>query len=165
MVKIRAGFVSNSSSSSFVISLSALTDDQVVAILHHMEYGKEHFPVELHFAPPDDGRVWRPCEDEDPEACGMWETGGEDEEADDYDCAHGVRFHFDSDDNGDQWNVVVDSREHELIGHTNMANFEMDSFLELIGVPSDAVAWGRGESDKEYWEERSARSGEERSAR
>ena len=40
MAKIRGGFVSNSSSSSFIISLDELTQKQISAIKNHTEYAK-----------------------------------------------------------------------------------------------------------------------------
>ncbi len=40
-VKIRTGFVSNSSSSSFVVSLWKLTPEQVSKILDHQKWGKK----------------------------------------------------------------------------------------------------------------------------
>jgi len=41
-MKIRNGFVSNSSSSSFIIQRSDLTASQLYAIEHHIEYANEH---------------------------------------------------------------------------------------------------------------------------
>lgn len=41
-MKIKLGFVSNSSSSSFIINKSALSDDQIEAIKYHGEYSAEH---------------------------------------------------------------------------------------------------------------------------
>lgn len=39
--KIRTGFVSNSSSSSFILSKNLLEDEQIDLIINHKEYGKE----------------------------------------------------------------------------------------------------------------------------
>ena len=44
-MKIRIGFVSNSSSSSFVILLKALTNEQIHQIINHSFYG-EQFNIE-----------------------------------------------------------------------------------------------------------------------
>ena len=41
-MKIRNGFVSNSSSSSFVIERKFVTNEQSEKIINHIEYGKEH---------------------------------------------------------------------------------------------------------------------------
>jgi len=43
-MKIRIGFVSNSSSSSFVVSKKHLSLDQINKIKKHIEYAKENFP-------------------------------------------------------------------------------------------------------------------------
>jgi len=43
-MKVRIGFVSNSSSSSFVISKAVLTREQIDAIKNHIGYAQEYFP-------------------------------------------------------------------------------------------------------------------------
>ena len=43
-MKIRAGFVSNSSSSSFIIKTCDLTAEQYHKILNHIQHAQEHFP-------------------------------------------------------------------------------------------------------------------------
>lgn len=40
-IKIRTGFVSNSSSSSFILSKNLLEDEQIDLIINHKEYSKE----------------------------------------------------------------------------------------------------------------------------
>jgi len=42
-MKTRNGFVSNSSSSSFVIATKHLTQEQIMKILNHMDYWNENF--------------------------------------------------------------------------------------------------------------------------
>jgi hypothetical protein len=41
-MKIRSGFVSNSSSSSFVVTKNMITEEQIEAIKYHVNYAKEH---------------------------------------------------------------------------------------------------------------------------
>lgn len=43
-MKIRQGFVSNSSSSSFIISKKELSAEQIGKIENHIEYATENFP-------------------------------------------------------------------------------------------------------------------------
>ncbi len=51
-MKIRIGFVSNSSSSSFVVSKRYLSADQIDKIKKHIEYAKENFP-QISWADPE----------------------------------------------------------------------------------------------------------------
>lgn len=87
-MKIRSGFVSNSSSSSFIIGLSNLTQEQIDKIVDYKDFAKE---------------------------LGM-------EYIDDY------------------WDIVV--TKDYVKGSTGMDNFDMEEFLEKIGVKKDAVEWG-----------------------
>lgn len=87
-MKIRFDFVTNSSSSSFVIVKSAITEEQKSKILNYQEVAKEIMP---------DGYI-----DED----NYWQ---------------------------------VDEGEYFIRGFTIIDNFDMQKFLELIGVPSTAV--------------------------
>ena len=43
-MKIRIGFISNSSSTSFIVSKRVLSEEQIVAIRDHIEYSSKNFP-------------------------------------------------------------------------------------------------------------------------
>lgn len=43
-MKFRLGFVSNSSSASYIIPKKILSEEQISQIKNHIEYSKEHFP-------------------------------------------------------------------------------------------------------------------------
>ena len=63
-MKIRNGFVSNSSSSSFAISKSVLTEEQIDAIYDHINYTKNNFPEMKETSDVHDGSAWGISEDE-----------------------------------------------------------------------------------------------------
>jgi len=54
-MKIRMGFVSNSSSSSFVVSKRVLSEEQITAIGNHIEYSSKNFP-QISWA--DENQYW-----------------------------------------------------------------------------------------------------------
>ena len=85
-MKIRSGFVSNSSSSSFVVNKGFLTSMQIEQIKNHRELG-----IQL-----------------------------------------GVMY-----SQTDYW--VIDENEFELLGYTSMNNFDMEEFMEKIGVDMSKV--------------------------
>ena len=89
-MKKRKGFVSNSSTSSFVIAKGHLTSLQIWAIKNHTIVGKD-LNVEYTNYP--------------------WTIGEDD---------------------------------FNIIGDTDMDNFDMEDFLEKIGVPSDKIHWSGG---------------------
>ena len=62
-MKFRTGFISNSSSSSFVVSKKVLTEEQLDAIKNHIEYSLKNFP---HIPFAERGQKWDVIEtDED----------------------------------------------------------------------------------------------------
>ena len=54
-MKIRIGFVSNSSSASYIIPKKILSEEQIFQIKNHIEYAQEHFPQ---IAWADKGQDW-----------------------------------------------------------------------------------------------------------
>ena len=146
-MRLRSGFVSNSSASSFVVPLSALTDEQVAAILDHFDHARIHFPTTFGFEPPEDGQQWR-MECEDDYAPVYWRVVGLDPSEEAYWFEGCVRFPgLDS-----AWAVARDDEAGWLIGHTGCQNFDMGDFLDAIGVPREAVEWCGDESHQTYWE-------------
>ena len=91
----RLGFVSNSSSSSFVLDKTRCTPSQLDAIRNHIEFADKHF------------------------------------------------FGFYTEPHN-SWDIA--EKEHDMRGFTWMDNFDMQEFLEKIGVPDDAVDF-----DGENW--------------
>ena len=88
-MKYRMGFVSNSSSSSFIIEKSKLSQAQIKAIRNHIEHALEN------------------------------------------------KLSVGTFGRNDGWHIVENA---EVIGgHTIMANFQMDEFLERIGVDLNQV--------------------------
>ena len=55
-MKVRTGFISNSSSSSFVLDKRRMTEEQIEAVHDHMEYASEHFPGQFYTG--DFSAVW-----------------------------------------------------------------------------------------------------------
>ena len=82
-MKTRKGFVSNSSSSSFVIKLKHITARQLIKIQKHREFENVSY--------------------------------------------------------NDEWSISIDNKH--VYGSTSMDNFEMDEYLEEIGVKSKHINW------------------------
>lgn len=102
-MKVRNGFVSNSSSSSFVISIDDLTPRQLRKIQDHIDVAKT--------------RVFREMLED-----------------------RGIEDFYVTDD--DRW--YIDVTEDKVEGSTSMDNFDMRTFLAVIGVDMSRVKWGDG---------------------
>ncbi len=109
-MKIRSSFVSNSSSSSFVIDKTGLTEEQIWAIKNHIKVA-----CWLNKARED---IWwdeRDCDCSDIKKC---------------------RHHSDGltfwKGPSDEWTIT--ETDTKLLGDTYMDNFDIEKFLDLIGV-------------------------------
>ena len=104
-MKIRNGFVSNSSLSSFVIELSALEEWQIFAIIHHIKIAKLMIECKKN-------------------ALDYYEVEYEPEEMFPVDLGY-----FDE---SDEWNIAID--KEKISGFTSMDNFDMQSYFRYLGI-------------------------------
>ena len=111
-MKVRRGFVSNSSSSSFMVMLRHLTTEQVRQIVEHVAEA-ERINKDLGAKRVKDDSGW----DE-------WETDLDEEPP----------FMF-----IEEWGIELG--DDRIIGWTHMDNFDFDAFLRHIGVDMDKVSW------------------------
>ena len=129
-MKIRNGFVSNSSSSSFIISKEYLSPHQIKQIRNHLEEAKKFQSVNnLPEEYKDHVRMYL-------------RKDGLEEGVPEKDGWYGYSY---CDDPNDAWKL--EETDTEIKGGTNMTNFDMRAFLEEIGVSKSVVTWG------DYWEE------------
>jgi hypothetical protein len=94
-MKIRHGFVSNSSSSSFTMSAGALSALQLHALIHHIEFAR--------------------------------------------------MLRFDNPSDFDEWGISV--KDGIVEGYTTMDNFDMQRFMDLIGIDDSKVEWNGENGD------------------
>lgn len=113
-MRIRGGFVSNSSSSSFIISKDNLSPEQIKLI-------KTHIVSDSLYGNP--GYSYLKEYDEETGKLVMPERSLEE-----------------TLDLSDEW--LIHETDEEIQGATSMDNFEMDNFLEAIGVDPDVIEWG-----------------------
>jgi len=109
-MKIRSGFVSNSSSSSFIIRKTLLTVQQLESIRNHIAVSNEIDRT---------ARLQRPrfsyiAEDYSIRREGLYAPYGENDES-------------------DAWEI--EETDFEIHGYTSIDNFKFHIFLEEIGIP------------------------------
>lgn len=117
-MKIRKGFVSNSSSCSFIIDKKHLSVDQISAI-------KNHINNSLNDSLSDLRQVYDNYLKDDVEKGKITKEEAK-KKAIEY-----VRY--------DEWDISEDN--DTLFGYTTMANFNMKGFMKKVGVPMDEVEW------------------------
>lgn len=111
-MKYRFGFVSNSSSASFVIPLNELTEKQIHLIQNHIVegYKRGYYSVDKFFS-------------------GMWPNRYWDGTLRTFVC--GLIYPFDR-VLKDQWWIEIE--DNNLVGDTFMDNFEMAEYFNLVGL-------------------------------
>lgn len=106
-MKIRSGFVSNSSSSSFVLDKDMMTEEQIELVKNYREYGPKIFKIIS----------------ENKELMTIFTQDRSDIE--DYELCSGG------------WDIRETSSTLEL--ETNMDNFNMELYLEMLRIDPEAI--------------------------
>lgn len=122
-MKIRNSFVSNSSSSSFVILKDSLSERQIDMILDYIRYVKN-------FIKKDEEKY-----------VGV----NFDESYDNPNREKRLKFRFEY-YNSDPWNIS--EYEDFIFGETSMDNFDMQDYFYYLGVDDDYVYWDEGYIDE-----------------
>ena len=116
-MKIRMGFVSNSSSCSFTISKKGLTEEQISQIKNHIKAAKKL---------AKQGKV---CYTD----ASTWHLVGKKNSPD-----VGTFTEGDAWDVGDAWDIK-DQGDKILVG-TTITNFDLEEFVKVIGVPEENIS-------------------------
>jgi hypothetical protein len=126
-MKIRNGFVSNSSSSSFIVLKDALTEEQKDQILNFQKWAKFFINI--------DEENWKDAK--------VYATERELYNSDDYSEQRQIRlkYKFQYYDEG-YWGII--ETEDYLFGATTMDNFGMNEYFDHINVDNNYVRWDDG---------------------
>jgi len=132
-MKIRNGFVSNSSSSSFVILKDALSEIQRRMILNYQE--------EIEFLiSKDEEENWKDYQK--PYASDRDRYMSEEYQEQQYERLNYVFEYY----NSDPWRII--EYDDCIFGETSMDNFDMRSFLNLIKIDNNFISWDDGYIDE-----------------
>jgi hypothetical protein len=127
MSKIKTDHVTNSSSSSFIVSKKDLTEEQIEKIRNHVEYS-EQFGYASYYTEEKVKEVNRERE----EMNKMFKDDPKIEPLKSISREKLIRV-------SDEWNLR--EKGDIIIGETSMDNFDMCAFLEYIGVDPERVEW------------------------
>lgn len=130
-MKNRIGFVSNSSSSSFIVLKDAITGKQKDMIVNFSEWAK--FFIAL-----DEEENWKDAK--------VYETERELYQSDEYmeQRFNRLKYKFQYHDDG-YWRFQ--ETDDYIFGATTMDNFGMDQYFDYIKIDSDYVRWDDGWCD------------------
>lgn len=130
-MKIRTGYVSNSSSSSFIVLKDAITGKQKDMIINFSEWAKFFIALD---------------EEENYKDAKIYADDKELYQSDDYSkqCRTRLKYKFQYHDDG-YWHF--EETDDFIFGTTTMDNFGMDEYFNYIKVDSDYVRWDDGWND------------------
>lgn len=122
-MKIRTGFISNSSSSSFVIEINKLTETQLYCIRNH--YKVFNIIINKKYHKRNLQNIFR-------QDFKTYENIMKNNKIFNYTPGYfpGIR---------DKWKIVEDGIQ--INGSSDMTNFNMREFLEIIGVLKENIIW------------------------
>ena len=122
-MKIRDGFVSNSSSSSFVVSIDDLTDTQNAAIKLHCEIALLMCLEEFKSKPLEELVI----------IANLYDVG---DIRDENHCGENCEVFLEKFGNFEPWRLSVNEKARTISGFCVMDNFSMGTFMREIGVTS-----------------------------